>query len=183
MICLCSSSNTRALLLNKFNIDFFQKSPDYDEDKISTDNAKRFVYTASLGKLEAGVKEFGLKIPLLCADTVIASSSGKILRKAQNIENAREILNMQSGSKISIISSLHYKSENILFSNISTTNYHFYEFDRDNLERYLKSGLWQGKAGGCMVEGFCKKYIKSVDGLESNAMGLQVEILLPWLKY
>ena len=50
-----------------------------------------------------------------------------------------------------------------------------------DLERYLESGLWQGKAGGCMVEGFCKKYIKSVDGYESTAMGLQVESLLPWI--
>jgi septum formation protein len=33
-----------------------------------------------------------------------------------------------------------------------------------------------------MVEGFCKKYILEVDGLESTAMGLQVEVLLPWLK-
>jgi len=33
-----------------------------------------------------------------------------------------------------------------------------------------------------MVEGFCKKYIKSVQGYESTAMGLSVEKLLPWLK-
>jgi len=181
MICLCSSSDTRALLLNKFNIEFVQKSPDYDEDKITTKNAKEFVYTASLGKLEAGIKEFGLEIPLLCADTVIASSNGDILRKAKDIDNAREILNIQSGSKISIISSLHYKSKDILFTNISTTNYHFHKFEKSDLDRYLESGLWRGKAGGCMVEGFCKKYIKSVDGLESNAMGLQVEILLAWI--
>jgi hypothetical protein len=32
-----------------------------------------------------------------------------------------------------------------------------------------------------MVEGFCKKYIINVKGLESNAMGMQVEKLLPWL--
>ncbi|SFV64986.1 Septum formation protein Maf [hydrothermal vent metagenome] len=181
MICLCSSSETRALLLKKFNIDFIQKSPKYDEDKISTTIAEEFVYQASLGKLEAGIKEFGLDIPLLSADTVIVSSDREILRKARNIEDARRILNIQSGSKISIISSVHYKSEDILFSNISTTNYDFYKFDKDDLEDYLNSQLWNGKAGGCMVEGFCKKYIKSVDGLESNAMGLQVEIISPWI--
>ncbi|NPA87509.1 MAG: septum formation inhibitor Maf, partial [Epsilonproteobacteria bacterium] len=30
-------------------------------------------------------------------------------------------------------------------------------------------------------EGFCKRYIKEVRGLESTAMGLQVEVLKPWL--
>ena len=32
-----------------------------------------------------------------------------------------------------------------------------------------------------MVEGFCKKYIKSVKGKESTAMGLSVENLLAFL--
>jgi septum formation protein len=33
-----------------------------------------------------------------------------------------------------------------------------------------------------MVEGFCKKYIKEVRGLESTAMGLQVEKILSWIE-
>lgn len=181
-ICLCSSSESRALLLNNFGVDFIQRSPDYDEEKISTTVAKDFVYTASKGKLDAAIREFGLEMPLLCADTVIASSDGTILRKAKDVKDARRILNIQSGSTISIISSLHYKSKTLAFSDISATHYHFSKFEEADLEAYLQSGLWQGKAGGCMVEGFCKKYIQSVDGFESTAMGLQVESLLPWIK-
>ena len=163
-------------------MDFVQKSAHFDEEKISTNIAKDFVYTASKGKLEAAQKVFGLDIPLLCADTVIAATDGTILRKAKNIEDARRILKIQSGSSISIISSVHFRSEKLLFTDISATHYHFAPFEEDDLEIYLQSGLWQGKAGGCMVEGFCKKYIKSVEGYESTAMGLQVETLLPWLK-
>ncbi len=181
-ICLCSSSESRALLLHKFGVDFIQKSPQYDEDQITTTVAKDFVYTASKGKLDAAIREFGLEIPLLCADTVIAASDGSILRKAKNVEDARRILQIQSGSTISIISSLHFRSNKLLFTDVSVTHYHFEKFEKDDLEVYLKSGLWQGKAGGCMVEGFCKKYIISVDGYESTAMGLQVEKLLPWIK-
>ena len=182
MIHLASNSESRALLLNNFGIGFTQKSPDYDEEQITTTIAKDFVYTASKGKLEAAVREFGLEIPLLCADTVIAAADGSILRKAKDIEDARRILNIQSGSTISIISSLHYKSKTLAFSDVSATHYHFSIFEEEDLEAYLESGLWRGKAGGCMVEGFCKKYIKSVDGYESTAMGLQVEVLLPWIK-
>jgi len=50
------------------------------------------------------------------------------------------------------------------------------------LEAYLDSNEWMGKAGACMVEGFCKKYIKEVRGLESTAMGLGIEQLLPFIK-
>ena len=182
MTYLCSSSESRALLLEKFDIDFVQKSVDYDEEQITTPIAKDFVYRASRGKLDAAIREFGFEIPLLCADTVIAASDGTILRKAKNVEDARRILKIQSGSTISIISSVHYKSKRLAFSDISATHYHFSKFEEEDLEKYLGSGLWQGKAGGCMVEGFCKKYIKSVDGYESTAMGLQVETLLPWIK-
>ena len=182
MIHLASNSESRALLLKNVGIDFVQKSPEYDEEKITTTIAKDFVYTASKGKLEASIREFGLEIPLLCADTVIAASDGTIMRKAKDVEDARRILKIQSGSTISIISSVHYKSKSLAFSDISATHYHFSPFEEADLEAYLESGLWRGKAGGCMVEGFCKKYIKSVDGYESTAMGLQVECLLPWIK-
>lgn len=182
MICLCSQSESRALLLRNFDVEFVQKSAHYDEEQISTTAAKDFVYMASKGKMDAAIRAFGLEIPLLCADTVIAASDGTILRKAKDLEDARRILNKQSGSTISIISSAHFRSKNITFSDISATHYHFAPFEEDDLEAYLQSGLWQGKAGGCMVEGFCKKYIKSVDGYESTAMGLQVETLLPWIK-
>ena len=181
MITLCSKSESRAILLSKFGVDFRQKLPKYDEEQITTSIAKDFVYTASKGKLEAAVREFGLDVPLLCADTVIAALDGSILRKAKDVADAKRILKLQSGSSISIISSLHYKSKTLAFSDISATHYNFSTFEDDDLEDYLKSGLWKGKAGACMVEGFCKKYIKSVDGYESTAMGLQVEVLLPWL--
>ncbi len=181
MIRLCSNSESRAFLLNKFDISFVQQAPEYDEEQITTTIAKDFVYTASKGKMEAAAKEFGLDMPLLCADSVIMAEDGSILRKPKDVADARRILNIQSGSTISIVSSLHFKSRELLLVDTSATHYHFAEFEEDDLEAYLESGLWRGKAGACMVEGFCKKYIKSVNGYESTAMGLQVEILLPWL--
>ncbi|MBD3790823.1 MAG: septum formation inhibitor Maf [Campylobacterales bacterium] len=181
MVILCSASESRALLLRNFGIAFIQKVPEYDEEQITTTIAKDFVYTASKGKLEAAVREFGLDTPLLCADTVIAAADGTILRKPKDIGDARRILEIQSGSEISIISSLHYRSKTLLFSDTSATHYRFAAFEEEAMEAYLQSGQWEGKAGGCMVEGFCKKYILEVRGFESTAMGLQVETLLPWL--
>jgi len=169
------------MLLDNFGIEYIQQSPDYDEEQITTTDAKEFVYIASKGKLKASIEEFGMELPLLCADTVIASSQGEILRKAKDPDDARRILNIQSGSQICIISSLHYQTKEYLFSNISTTTYQFAPFETEDMEEYIESELWKGKAGACMVEGFCKKYILDVKGLESNAMGLQVEKLLPWL--
>ena len=182
MIHLASNSQSRALLLNRFNIEFTQKAPNYDEENIDIKRAKDFAYIASKGKLEAAIQEFGLEIPLLTADSVILSHDGELLRKPKDIDDAKRILELQSGSMMAIISAMHYKSKFFYMTDLSATYYNFSIFDSNDLDSYLESGLWQGKAGGCMVEGFCKKYIKSVYGHESTAMGLNVERLLGWLK-
>jgi len=75
-----------------------------------------------------------------------------------------------------------YHSKNLKLIDISKTDYIFKEFDQDDLEAYLASGEWRGKAGACMVEGFCKPYIKEVRGYESTAMGLSVEVLLRFMR-
>ncbi|NEW59757.1 septum formation inhibitor Maf [Sulfurovum sp. bin170] len=181
MLHLASNSISRAKLLNQFNIDFIQKAPTYDEEQITTKIAKDFVYIASKGKLESALREFGLETPLLTADSVIATADGTILRKPKSRDDAKRILQMQSGSQIAIISAMHYKTKSFYLCDISATYYKFAPFEKDDLENYLEGGLWQGKAGGCMVEGFCKKYIESVNGYESTAMGLNVERLMGWL--
>jgi len=182
MIHLASNSHSRAKLLTQFQIPFIQKAPNYNEEQIKTTIAKDFVYLASKGKLERAIEEFGLDIPLLTADSVISTKGGEILRKPKNRDDAKRILKIQSGSQIAIISAMHYKTKNFYLSDISATYYQFAPFDIEDLERYLDSGLWIGKAGGCMVEGFCKKYIQKVEGYESTAMGLQVEKLIKWIK-
>jgi septum formation protein len=182
MIRLCSTSKTRAKLLENFNIDFIQSPIDFNEESIKTEDAKSFVYSVVKGKLNNAKELYKLDIPLLVADTVI-ESDGKILRKAKNIEEAKKLLLLQSGKKISIISAAILKSEHLEFIDISSTSYFFREFNKDDLEKYLKSNEWKGKAGACMVEGFCKKYIQNVNGLETTAMGLQVEKILPWFEF
>jgi len=182
MLFLCSQSPTRAGLLERYGIDFVQKKVDFDEEAIATRDAGRFVYEASRGKLDAAERRYGLAVPLLTADSVVVAEDGTLLRKAATMDEARAILGRQSASHIRIITSLHYKSRKRLFIDTSATHYYFDPFDPEELERYLASGEWEGKAGACMVEGFCRRYIRSVRGEESTAMGLQIERLLPWLE-
>jgi len=177
MLRLASSSVTRAMLLKNASVAFLQESVDFDEDAILASSPKNFVYQATLGKYEANLKAFGYEdYPLLVADTVV-TSQGQILRKAKCVDDARNILMTQSGNITSIITCLIYQSKEKKLIDISQTDYIFDDFDQDDLEHYLNSGEWRGKAGACMVEGFCKSYIKEVRGYESTAMGLSVEVL------
>jgi septum formation protein len=183
MVRLCSQSPTRAKLLRDFGIEFTQSKIDFNEESIKSTNAKEFVYSVVCGKLADALSKYDIKqMPILVADTVIELDK-KILRKAKSKDEAREILLAQSGSKISIITATIMQSIKLKFIDISATIYYFDRFEEDALNSYLDSNLWQGKAGACMVEGFCKKYIRRVDGLESNAMGLPVEKIKPWLEF
>lgn len=181
MLRLASSSITRADLLKEAGIDFIQESVDFDEESIVARDAKNFVYQATMGKYETNLRAFGYEdYPLLVADTVVTSQN-IILRKAKCKDDARNILSTQSGSTTSIITCMIYQSKELKLIDIAATKYLFDPFDADEIERYLESGAWRGKAGACMVEGFCKPYIKEVKGYQSTAMGLTTETLLRFI--
>ena len=176
MLVLCSSSKTRAELLKNAGIDFIQKSCNFDEEQIKSKDPYEFVVLASLGKFKECLKCFENE-DIITADTIV-SDGKKILRKAKDEKEAKEILLAQSGKEIKIITSMWIKFEGKVFGRVDETIYKFKKFDKKDLEEYLKSKEWEGKAGACMVEGFCKKYIKEVKGYESTAMGLCVEEIL-----
>lgn len=180
-IILASKSPTRTMILKNFGIEFSQIGVNFDEDSLKYDRPKDFVYYATKGKMEAYLLEHDLEHPVLCADTVVCADD-LILRKAKDTKDAREILLRQSGNSVSILTCMIYKSKKMEFIDLSTTKYLFKPFDMDELEAYLDGDAWKGKAGACMVEGFCKKYIKEVIGLQSTAMGLSIERLMPFIE-
>lgn len=180
-IILASNSITRAELLDANGVTYLQRSSSFDEESLNIQNPSHFVYRATVGKMNSYVEEFGIDIPVLCADTVV-TSKGQLLRKAKDVDDARKILLAQSGSVVSILTCMVLKSKKLEFIDLSSTDYIFKEFDSNALEEYLLGDNWKGKAGACMVEGFCKNYIKDVRGFESTAMGLCVEKLLPFLE-
>ena len=177
MIRLGSNSPTRALILKNFKIDFIQNGGTFDEDSILTTNPKSFCYKATKGKFDELYKKFGIDdMPLLVADSVV-TCQGRLLRKAKDLDDAKDMLELQSGNKTSVITCMIYKSKEKELVDISITTYEFLPFDKNHMSEYLASGECFGKAGAIMVEGFCKPYIKSVKGYESTAMGLCVEKL------
>ena len=178
MIRLASGSETRAKLLKDAGIEFVQSPVKFDEEALLEryKDPKEFVCAVARGKMEEAVKRYGLDIPIVAADTVV-TADGEILRKAGDEEDALRILRKQSGNKVDIITCMIYKDKDRTVEDLDTTSYIFAPFDEKDLREYLESGEWRGKAGACMVEGFCKKYIQDVKGRESTAMGLQIERL------
>ncbi len=182
MIRLGSNSKTRALILNDFKVNFIQNGGSFDEDSITTTDPKSFVYEATKGKYNELLAKYGInEMPLLVADSVV-TANGELLRKAKDENDARRMLELQSGNETSVITCMIYKSKTKELIDISITTYKFETFDENHMNEYIKSGECFGKAGAIMVEGFCKPYIKEVVGYESTAMGLCAQKLIPFLE-
>ena len=180
MLILASASPTRAAILRAHGIAFEQRPTAADEEIIRAESPKSFVYQATRLKMQHALEELGSERKILCADTVVTAQN-TILRKAASLEEARKTLLTQSGRETTILTCTIYHAPELDFIDLSATVYDFAPFDEADMERYLASGEWAGKAGACMVEGFCQPYIRNVRGLESCAMGLTVEKLIPFL--
>ncbi|PAF42974.1 septum formation inhibitor Maf [Helicobacter sp. 11S03491-1] len=181
MIILASNSPIRAKLLQKFGISFIQKPLDFDEDSLQTTIPQNFAYLATMGKYKKALQNFGYQTPILAADTVV-SVAGILQRKAKNKIQAQSYLESQSNQTIEIITCMMYRTTKLEFIDISSTRYQLKNFDKKHLHNYLASKEWMGKAGCVMIEGFHKSYIKSQTGLESTALGLSIEKILPFLE-
>lgn len=117
---------------------------------------------------------------LLFADSSVICDN-QIYGKAQDDIKARKMLKAQSANFVSVITAMIFIGTKFELINISQTRFKFDKFDENELEIYIKSGDWRGKAGAMMIEGFNKKFILAQDGMSSTARGLSAEILKAFL--
>lgn len=54
----------------------------------------------------------------------------------------------------------------------SITNVSFMKLEKVDIEKYLETDEWQGKAGSYAIQGYVAKYITSIDGSYSGVVGL-----------
>lgn len=183
MLRLCSTSKVRQEILRNFGIPFVVSDNGFDEEILESKikSPRDFAYMAALGKYQSALERYGLEIPLLIVDSVV-SCDGVLQRKAKSEAEALEFLKAQSGGVLSVLSCAILHSEVFYCIDLSATHYVLDHFNKEVMESYLQSGLWRGKAGAVMVEGFHKNFIKQQIGSTHNAMGLQIEVLLPFLK-
>lgn len=174
MIILASNSPTRAEILRNFGIKFEQICIDYDESKIAPCSPQIYSTAIVEEKSKQFFAKFGDKFDrVLFADSSVFCG-GKLLGKAKNENEARNMLNLQSGAQTQVWTAMKFTSKAYNINMLSLSSYKFGKFENDDLEQYLKSNDWQGKAGAMSIEGFNKKYILSSCGNETTTMGLDI---------
>ena len=119
---------------------------------------------------------------VLAADTVVGLGR-RILDKPESREEARRFLSMLSGRRhrvfggVTVISPGGTVSRRLVVTNVS-----FKRLETAEIDFYLDSGEWEGKAGGYAIQGLAGGFIRSINGSYFNVVGLPLYETLSLLR-
>ncbi len=109
---------------------------------------------------------------ILAADTVVAVGR-RILPKAELLDEAAQCLRLLSGRNHRVHTAVCLVTPNEAYrQRLVETRVRFKRLSEEDIEAYLASGEWRGKAGGYAAQGIAGSFIVKVVGSYSNVVGL-----------
>ncbi|HEU0135625.1 MAG TPA: Maf family protein, partial [Allosphingosinicella sp.] len=109
---------------------------------------------------------------VLAADTVVAAGR-RILPKTETEEEARAALTLLSGRRHRVHSAVALTGpDGRTRTRLSTSIVAFKRLSGEEIEAYLGSGEWRGKAGGYAIQGRAEALVRMLSGSHSGVMGL-----------
>jgi septum formation protein len=134
----------------------------------------------------AAVAERHPGVHVLGADTVVACGR-RILPKAENEDQARRCLKLLSGRRHRVLGGVCViapggKRRTALVTSILR----FRRLTSGDIDSYIATGEWRGKAGGYAIQGYATVFVPFLSGSYSNVVGLplyETDRLLAWAGY
>ncbi len=109
---------------------------------------------------------------IIAADTVVAVGR-RILPKADLLDEAAQCLRLLSGRNHNVYSGVCMVTPKEAFrQRLVHTRVRFKRLSDDDIEAYLASGEWRGKAGGYAVQGIAGSFVIKIVGSYTNVVGL-----------
>ena len=111
---------------------------------------------------------------VLAGDTVVATAR-RILPKAKTAQQARDCLEILSGRRHRVYGGVALLSPNgQLRRRIVKSYVHFRRLSALDIEQYIDSDDWRGKAGGYAIQGLAARFIRNIAGSYSNIVGFSL---------
>jgi septum formation protein len=109
---------------------------------------------------------------VLGADTVVARGR-RILPKPADEGAVRRCLALLSGARHRVYGAVAVAvPEQRIRVWVVTTVVAFKRLSRDEVDQYVASGEWRGKAGGYAIQGLAAAFVRQISGSCSNVVGL-----------
>lgn len=175
---LASRSPRRRQLLEEAGYDFSVVPPSHSAEcgMCSGENPAQLVARLAYQKAADVARRFTVGCILGC-DT-IAECNGQILGKPKDAQHARQMLQALSGRRHRVFSGVCLWSlpEEEPLVRVDTTILRMDALSQDQLDEYIESGGWEGKAGAFGYQDRLG-WVHIVEGSESNVVGLPMELL------
>lgn len=108
---------------------------------------------------------------VLAGDTVVAAGP-RILGKPETADEARRFLQLLSGRRHRVITSVALRDATRTRLRIVASTVRFLPLTAARIDAYLDSGEWQGKAGGYAIQGVASAFIPWIQGSFTAIVGL-----------
>ena len=167
---LASASPRRRELLARLGLTPAAINPaDIDETPHKGELPRDYAKRMAREKAQAAASGDG---HVLAGDTVVAAGR-RILPKAEDEATARKCLELLSGRRHRVLSAIALRAPGgAIRERLSETVVMFKRLSSAEIDAYLASGEWDGKAGGYAIQGIAEGLISRIQGSHSGVVGL-----------
>jgi septum formation protein len=167
---LASASPRRRELIARLGLEPAAINPaDIDETPAADERPRDYAIRMAREKAQAAASEDGF---VLAGDTVVAAGR-RILPKAEDAATARKCLELLSGRRHRVLSAIALRGpDGTLRERLCETMVLFKRLSAEEIDAYLASGEWEGKAGGYAIQGLAEGLISRIQGSHSGVVGL-----------
>ncbi len=175
---LASASPRRLMLLSQVGIEPDALRPSSIDESARRGEMPR-AYAARIARAKAETardqisndKEIASAY-VLAADTVVAVGR-RILMKPSNIEEAANCLQLLSGRAHRVLTSVCLITpDDRVKAKIVDTRVRLKHLTREEIEAYIASREWRGKAGGYAIQGLAGCFVQKIVGSYTSVVGL-----------
>jgi septum formation protein len=169
---LASASPRRLDLLRQIGLEPDLIDPaDIDEQPLADETPRRLAIRLACAKAAAGAARAGGAY-VIGADTVVCAGR-RVLPKAESEEEARSCLSLLSGRAHRVLTGVCVAApDGRTAFRLSESRVHFKRLSCAEVDAYLASDEWRGKAGGYAIQGRAGGFVSALQGSYSGVVGL-----------
>ena len=150
------------------------RAPDIDEAPIKGERPR--TYVARMARQKALALACGPDEVILTADTTVAVGR-RILGKPADAGEAAEFLWALSGRRHHVLTAIAVRRADRIWQRLVDTEVKVKALSNAEINAYLASGEWQGKAGAYAIQGRAAAFVVKLEGSYSGVMGLPLHEL------
>jgi septum formation protein len=170
VIVLASGSPQRRAILEQLGTEFRVQTPDVEE--VTEGDPATLVVENALRKARAVEGE-----TILGVDTAVAVD-GRVLGKPRDAAQAREFVAALAGRSHHVWSGLALIQAGRERTASAVTEVRFRPLEGAEVDRYVATGEWRGRAGGYAIQGRGAVLVEKIEGDYLNVVGLPVAELV-----